>query len=308
MDKISIVVPTLNRPMPLARALASLMAQQSPADLDAEIIVVDNSSDGNARDAVTKLTGRSPFALHYVNEPRPGVANARNAGVSAARGRWIAFLDDDEEADPNWLARLTTVARKRNADAVFGSIAASAEPGADIREFAPFFERRIARADEADITDLAAYLGTNNSMFDRACFSSRRNFDPGLNESGGEDSLFLQRLVIAGKRFYFARDARVVEWAPARRLNWRYIRKRKFVSGQIRVFVQAMARPGHRLAIAQWMAVGVTQTVIFGLATIILSPFRSLRQKMAARVFGGLGKIFWGSPFRLALYGRSLIS
>ena len=49
---------------------------------------------------------------------------------------------------------------------------------------------------------------------------------------------------MAGKRFHFAADARVVEWAPERRLTWAYVKKRKFLSGQIRVFVQAMARPG----------------------------------------------------------------
>jgi succinoglycan biosynthesis protein ExoM len=310
MDRISVVMPTYNRPRPLVRALASLMAQRNLESLDPEIIVVDNSSDGNARDAVAALASNSQLSVQYISEPRPGVANARNAGVSAAQGRWIAFLDDDEEADPNWLANMVKVARSRNADAVFGPVTARAEPGAEVDEFAPYFERRIARADEADITDLAAYLGTNNSMFDRAsCFAANANFDSSLNESGGEDSLFLQRLVLAGKRFHFAENARVVEWAPARRLTWAYVKKRKFLSGQIRVFVQDMARPGHRLTIARWMAVGLAQTVIYGLAALVMTPFgKAPREKMMAKVFGGLGKIFWGRRFRLALYGRGLVS
>ena len=60
-------------------------------------------------------------------------------------------------------------------------------------------------------------LGTNNSMFDRAaCLRGGETFDTSLNESGGEDSLLLQRLVLAGKRLYFASEAKVVEWAPRR--------------------------------------------------------------------------------------------
>jgi hypothetical protein len=193
---------------------------------------------------------------------------------------------------------------------VFGPVTAQAEEGAELGPFAPFFERRIARDDGADITDLAAYLGTNNSLFDRVrCFEGAPVFDASLNESGGEDSLLLQRLVMAGKRFHFARDARVTEWAPARRLTWAYVKKRKFLSGQIRVFVQDMARPGAPLVIARWMTVGLAQAFVFGLATLLLVPFgETRREHMAARAFGGLGKIFWSRRYRLALYGRGLVS
>jgi succinoglycan biosynthesis protein ExoM len=308
LDRISVVTPTFNRPAPLARALASLCAQRG-CDCEIELIVVDNSADGNARDAVEALAKDAPLPLHYISAPTPGVANARNAGVSCATGRWVAFLDDDEEADPDWLAALVRVARLTNADAVFGPIEARAEDG-EIGPFAPYFERRVEREGGADITDLAAYLGTNNSMFDRlSCLGAAENFDARLNESGGEDSLLLQRLVLEGRRFHFAAGARVIEWAPERRLTWAYVKKRKFLSGQIRVFVQAMARPGDLFPIARWMAVGLAQSVIFGAATLLLSPLgKNRRETMAARLQGGLGKLFWAPRFRFALYGRGHVS
>ena len=310
MDCVSVVTPTFNRPEPLRRALASLFRQTNINDFAVEIIVVDNSLEGNARVAVAALAAQSPFALHYLSEPRPGVANARHAGVAAARGRWIAFLDDDEEADPLWLASLVAVARDVGADAVFGPIEARAEGGLPIGAFAPFFERRITRAPRADITDLAAFLGTNNSMFDRAaCLAAEVNFDPRLNETGGEDSLLLQRLVQAGRRFHFAPRALVYEWAPERRLTWAYVKKRNFLSGQIRVFVQDFINPGRRGVIAFWMAVGVAQTLVFGAATLATAPFGGeLSEKMAARLHSGLGKIFWAPRFRPILYGRGLVS
>jgi hypothetical protein len=193
---------------------------------------------------------------------------------------------------------------------VFGPIEARAEGGRDIGAFAPYFERRIARGDGEDITDLAAYLGTNNSMFDRAaCLSEQENFDTRLNETGGEDSLLLQRLVAMGRRFHFAAEAQVIEWAPERRLTWSYVKKRKFLSGQIRLIVQHMLRPGNFAVLARWMAVGAAQTVLFGAATLALQPFgEQRRERMAARLFGGLGKIFWAPRFRLALYGKGLVS
>jgi glycosyltransferase involved in cell wall biosynthesis len=310
MDRVSVVTPTFNRPEPLRRALASLFRQTGLRDLEVEIVVVDNSPDANARIAVEALSGGAPFPVAYVSEPRPGVANARNAGVGAARGRWVAFLDDDEEADPLWLSALFEVARQTRADAVFGPIEAKAEGGCDIRGFAPFFERRIDRGAGADITDLAAFLGTNNSMFDRGtCLGAEVNFDPRLNEVGGEDSLLLQRLTRAGRKFHFAPRALVYEWAPERRLTWAYVRKRKFLSGQIRVFVQNMVDPRNHGVVAFWMAVGLAQAFVFGAATLATAPFGGeLSEKMAARLHGGLGKIFWAPRFRLKLYGRGLVS
>ena len=310
MDQVSVVLPTFNRPAPLRRALVSLFAQRELVGTEVEIIVVDNAPDANARAAVLAAAASSPFALRYISEPSPGVANARNAGVAVATGRWIAFLDDDEEAHPLWLAALTHMARQSEADAVFGPVEARADGGAEIGPFAPFFDRRVDRPAGADITDISAFLGTNNSMFDKArCLIAERVFDPSLDEWGGEDSLLLERLVIAGRRFVYAPEARVVEWAPPRRLNWAYVKKRRYLSGQIRVFVQNMARPGDKSAVARWMLVGLAQTLAFGAVTLALWPIGGdLREKMAARLHGGLGKLFWARRYRLTLYGRGLVS
>ncbi|HRJ69989.1 MAG TPA: glycosyltransferase family A protein, partial [Beijerinckiaceae bacterium] len=122
MDTVSIVIPTYNRNRSLERALASALAQQQTCgSVSLEIIVVDNSPDGNAAAIVAAHAG-GPVAVRSLHEPKTGVANARNAGVAAAQGRWVAFLDDDEEASPDWIARLTETARATGADAVFGPV------------------------------------------------------------------------------------------------------------------------------------------------------------------------------------------
>jgi glycosyltransferase involved in cell wall biosynthesis len=309
MDLVSIVIPTLNRPKCLRRAVESAQNQIALEGVEIEIVVVDNSPHGNARAVIASLPSSGP-AVRLLNEPRPGVANARNMGVASARGRWVAFLDDDEEAEPSWIARLAATARRTGADAVFGPIEAKSDSGQAIGFFSPYFSRRIDRPDGADITDLSAYLGTNNSMFDRLrCFEEAEPFDPSLNEIGGEDSLLLKRLAMSGRRFAFAAGARVVEWAPTRRLNWAYIRKRKFLSGQIRVFVHHMVRPAQWDRILLWMAIGLAQ-FCFGCASALLFwPFdRDRAARAAATACGGLGKVLWTPRFRPALYGAGLVS
>ena len=309
-DLVSIVIPTLNRPLPLERALTSALAQVVPDDVAIEIIVVDNSAAGTARAIVSAISAATSRQVRFVHEPNPGVANARNAGTHAARGRWVAFLDDDEEAAADWISGLVAVARLSGADAVFGPVVAKAEGIEAIGPFSPYFSRAIARANGSDITDLAAYLGTNNSMFDRLrCLDAVEPFARGLNETGGEDSLLLQRLVRARRRFAWAASAPVTEWVPARRLNWHYVWKVKFSSGQIRVFVQQMLPPVRWHAIALWMAIGAVQAAVGGVAALLLAPFEQDRAGRAlATAYGGLGKILWLAPFRQKLYGTRHVS
>lgn len=309
MDCVSIVIPTYNRLNCVVRAVESALAQRDLGDLEIEIIVVDNSPDANAREAVGAFAPWSS-AVRYLNEPKPGVANARNAGVKAARGRWVAFLDDDEEAPPRWIAHLIAAARRGGVDAVFGPVEARAEGGRSIAGFEAYFSRRIDRADGADVTDLAAYLGTNNSLFDRRrCLADSQPFDPALNELGGEDSLLIKRLAMSGRRFAFARQASVVEWVPPARLTWAYVCKRKFLSGQIRIFTLHMVRPVQWDRIAIWMAVGLTQFIVAGIAALVLRPLhRERAAKALATAYGGLGKVLWLQRFRPALYGVGLVS
>lgn len=96
--RVSVVVPTYNRAALLPRALDSVLAQSRPAD---ELIVVDDGSeDGSA----ALLAARYPQA-RVLRQPNRGVSAARNAGIRAARGGWIALLDSDDLWRPDKLAR-----------------------------------------------------------------------------------------------------------------------------------------------------------------------------------------------------------
>lgn len=99
---ISVVICTRDRPDRLETCLRCLRRQEYPRF---EIVVVDNAPTTDAIHALVK-TLQGGVTLRYVSEPRPGLSWARNAGISAAAGEIIAFLDDDEEPDRQWLAGL----------------------------------------------------------------------------------------------------------------------------------------------------------------------------------------------------------
>ncbi len=309
MKSVSIVMPTLNRPAPLRRALDSLLAQTGLAGRTLEIIVADNSADLSAQATVAAIpTPAIPIRL--VGVPAIGVANARNAGVAAAAGDWVAFLDDDEEAAPDWLSELLRVAEVAGADAAFGPVTARAESGEPMGDFTRFFERAYDFSDGSDVSGKASYLGANNSMFDKVrCLSGPGPFDLRLNQSGGEDSYLLMQLALDGRRFAYAAKARVTEWVPPKRLNWPYVYRRRFLSGQIRVFVLTMVRPVRWLAILKWTLVGLAQIPLAGLASMLLWTIGSpAHPKALASFYSGLGKLFWLRRWRPKLYGEGHVS
>lgn len=99
--EISAVVATRNRAAYLSKALRSL-AEQSLDPASCEIIVVDNGSQDETEQVVAAFSTLPN--LVYLYEPIPGVSRARNLGWRAARGAYVAFLDDDALACRDWLA------------------------------------------------------------------------------------------------------------------------------------------------------------------------------------------------------------
>jgi glycosyltransferase involved in cell wall biosynthesis len=125
----SVVGVTKDRPRELARLLASLARQTVRAG---EVIVVDNGSGPEVAAAAAAF--RDALPLRMVAEPARGIPAARNRGIREARGDLVLFIDDDCEADPDWVERLVRpFARDPHIGAVGGEIL-SGDPGRGLVE------------------------------------------------------------------------------------------------------------------------------------------------------------------------------
>ncbi|QUD89703.1 glycosyltransferase family 2 protein [Phenylobacterium montanum] len=304
--RISLIIPTQRRPGPLALAVRSALAQQGVDPAELELVVVDNDSVPSAKAAVERLATEAPFPLVYVHEPSAGVANARNAAMEQAEGELIAFLDDDEEAPPHWLASLLAVQARWDADVVFGPVRARA-PARIVRHRA-YLEQFFSRSDPAAEGLIDHYYGCGDSLLRRAALvDPKRPFSPERNRSGGEDDLLFGALQRAGKRFAWAPEAWVWEDPSPERLALAYTLPRAFVYGQGPVAHCAAADPPDWAGILRWMLIGAGQAIVYGLLALILwllrRPDRAFMMDRAAR---GLGKVFWGKRFRINFYGRTV--
>ncbi len=97
MTTISVIIPSYNRAHLLNRALDSVLAQSRTAD---EIILIDDGST----DETAKLMQANYPQVRYLHQKNSGVSAARNRGIQAAKGEWIALLDSDDEWLPDKLA------------------------------------------------------------------------------------------------------------------------------------------------------------------------------------------------------------
>ena len=300
---VSVIVPTLRRPDSLARALRSVLAQTGVADEFREVVVVDNSPEGSAAVVVEQIGREGAVPLVYVHEPRPGVATARNAGLAAAKGDLIAFLDDDEEAPSAWLFHLLDAHRRYAADVTFGAIRGRAPdaPG----WAAGYLERLFSRAGPQQPGLIEEPYGCGNALLTRAtALTGATPFDTGFDQTGGEDDVLFRRLKTEGRRFAWAPEAWVYEHAPAHRATMTYALKRAFAYGQSPC--QAAAERGDATGILKWMTVGAGQTAIYGAAAGVLWAIRHPRRAdLMDRAARGLGKVFWTPWFEPRFYGAA---
>lgn len=97
---VSVIIPTYNRAHLIPRAIQSVLSQTYR---DFELIVVDDGSIDNTEEVVKSFDDER---IRYIKHERnKGVASARNTGIKIAKGKYVAFLDSDDEWFPNKLEK-----------------------------------------------------------------------------------------------------------------------------------------------------------------------------------------------------------
>jgi glycosyltransferase involved in cell wall biosynthesis/peptidoglycan/xylan/chitin deacetylase (PgdA/CDA1 family) len=200
--KFSIVIPTYERRDMVVRTVAAL-ERQVEGEFEV-IVVVDGSTDGTAA-ALNRLS--PPFPLTVVEQPNSGAGKARNAGVVAARGEVVLFLDDDMEADPSLLIEHERSLRE-GADLVLGDVPLHPDSPRNVLSWGvgawahARLERLTAPGAEIQLGDLL----TGQMSIPRATFDRVGGFDARFTRDesfAGGDIDFGYRVIKAGCRIVF---------------------------------------------------------------------------------------------------------
>ena len=301
MTAVAVCIPTYRRPEQLAALLASLVEH---ARDEAHVIVVDNDPAGSAERIVRPYMDFLPGLIFEV-ETEPGISAARNRLVSLARSldvEYVAFLDDDQIATPNWLSNLVATAKAHCADAVAGPIV-PVYPDVVPRWIVTggFFERpRYTTGTRIRAT------GVGNVMLKLDALAELEGpFERRFGLTGGEDAHALEQLRRRGIDVIWCDEAVVHEAvAPARaKVSWLLRRALRSGATYSASLTLLDPRPSQRSARALRCGARLFQ----GIAMLPLSLPRGRAAAFGALVccstaLGGLAGL---AGFRYEEYGRA---
>lgn len=114
MIRVSVVVPFFNSATTLPDCLRALASQSLGDDAYEVLAVDDGSTDGGGEAAET-------FGAHLIRQPNRGAPAARNAGIEAAAGKWVAFTDADCMPSRGWLKQLLSTVDSAEGEDVLGA-------------------------------------------------------------------------------------------------------------------------------------------------------------------------------------------
>ena len=278
MVSVTIAIATMQRPDMLGALLSRLQEllfeQPEPA---VEIVVVDNDPGESGRPVIEALRAAGTrFPIHYLTDPRRGIPFVRNTAVSAALAAGathIAFIDDDEVPERDWLSTLLHVQNVYDADVVAGpslSILPSDTPA--------WAKGNAFRHESHRTGDPLETCATNNTLVRRRVFERLSPwFDERLALTGGTDRHFFLRAYDAGMRLVWAAEAVVREEVPKSRVTLPWVITRMYRQGACNAFceIDLERKPLARL---QMLAQGAV-FIAGGAALAPLGALSALRPK-----------------------------
>ncbi len=286
--RVAIGICTFRRPT-LTETLHSLAAQTLPQDTSCCVIVADNDETPTARPLVQQAQASNPYPLHYVHAPARNISLARNALLGKAAALdvdYLAFIDDDETAAPEWTQHLLERITASGDDVVLGRVKAVYRPDA------ARWLQRVRPHDAAPVIQrdgriLNGYAGSVMLRLGSPALQGRR-FNPALGITGGEDDDFFRSMVRDGGTISYAPDAVVLEKVPQSRESLRYLMLRRFRSGQTFGMITQPDRRGGFAALQLTQAAAKTTVLLAWAGLNLFSQERRMRALLRAALHAGV--------------------
>lgn len=296
--KTVLCICTYRRPEGLRKLLETL---PQLIDADAlEVIVSDNDAAGDGLAVCAELSAAGfPLPLYPVAATEPGISAARNAACHQALSLspdLIAFLDDDEWPEPQWLAELQRVQHRCNAAVVGGPTRPVFPEGTDdSTRQNPYYGADMALPDESPCVLQA---GGNFMITSEALQAlAPEFFNHAFAHSGGEDLAFFMQLQHLGYSMAWAANATVHEPVPAERLQEGWVKQRIVNIHNSRVRVMQLLQPGLHHSLVRGLktcALGIqaaTASCLTWLGPAWPERARQLRWKFRGKISAHLGHV-----------------
>lgn len=227
-DHISVCICTFKRPDFLRRLFDDLRNQDTGGLFTYSIVVCDNDHLRSAEPLVSEFTTTANIAVKYCVEPQQSIALARNKAVQNATGNYVAFIDDDEFPESNWLQALFNACNKYSVDGVLGPVKPSFGTGVPNWIVKGRFYNKpchktgfvlASRNTRTSNVLLKAYVMQGMTLPFRPEFRA------------GEDVDFFRRAIEQGHVFIWCNEAVVHEEIPPARWKRSYLLRKALLRG-----------------------------------------------------------------------------
>lgn len=227
---ISVCIPTYRRPAMLEDLLQKLTRINTGGVFSYSVVVADNDDKESARETVTRISQTYPVPLKYCTEPRRSISHVRNKTIAESQGDAIAFIDDDEFPDPDWLLNLVKAWKHYNVAGVLGPVR-------------PYFPPEAPKwVEKSRLFDRPEYqtgyklswqeTRTGNVVFDKKIVEGMDPIFLPQFGSGGGDQDFFRRMMEAGHSFIWCNEGIVQEVVPDSRWKRRVLMRRALLRGR----------------------------------------------------------------------------
>lgn len=283
--RVTVCIASIGRPS-LLTTLHSIVNCRAPLGSIIDVVIADDSENGD----VGVLLGKEnnwPLSVQVISTAARNISVARNACLTAAAGDYLAFIDDDMWADPDWLINFISQAEGSGADAIFGPILAVYPPDAPkwIQRASPFGNQLGAHGSQV-ITGATGNAFVRRECIERLSLRFREDF----GRTGGEDTDFFSRLYAAGGMLIVSDSAKLFEPVSLERLRVSHLCRRYIRGGQ--TYANVIVTPAPYSVRIQTYLMALVKIIAFMPLIIITYPVRKdLALKCALKVWLNMGKL-----------------
>ncbi|MFH1827614.1 MAG: glycosyltransferase family 2 protein [bacterium] len=229
---LSVIVCTYNRAQLLKNCLRSL-EKQTADKKKYEVIVVDNNSTDSTKEIMEDYT-KNQTNIRIVTEKNCGRSYARNRGWQEAKGKYVAYIDDDAVAKPDWIEQIMAFIKENPKINAFGGPYSkfSLKP---IPTWLPENYFTLNLGNRVKMLNLKnEWLSGSNMIFNRSIFHRYEGFNTNFGGKGykiiyGEETEFLTRLKKMGESVYYVPKICVKHLVAERKLNLWWLLKNDYL-------------------------------------------------------------------------------
>lgn len=231
---LTIIIPTYQRSQGLEKLLKSIDVQKETFS-DFEVIVVDNAPQTLAENwQIVEKYRSGGLNVKLVHQALAGATNARNMGIELARGKWLAFFDDDEELHPRYLSVLASYLASADTNSILGGPYLPVWDDEPPRWMKPDYFR-VSFGEVTRPLNEREFLPGGNLVASKALVELAGGYPINFGHFGkkmgyGEDTLFVVKAKRQGARQVYDPALAVSHHIPAERMNLEWFTRQKQLS------------------------------------------------------------------------------